>query len=131
MVRVIMGTAFLAGALWLSRRRQDGLHGLGEPVPLDASGEALNSVLGAAESLYPTVELPREVDEYADDDYKPNCNSFTDEAASAVGYATQAAEQGLSGSKAVMIGAVQAWSLGQFMCDIEQPWVEKLLAETH
>jgi hypothetical protein len=134
-VRAVIGTAFLAGAFWLSRRsHQDALSGLGDPVPSDLRGEALNALLSSAESLYPTVELipldergvPGPV-EYASDSYRPRCNTYTDEAANAVSSAYQAEQEGLDGSKSVMVGAVQAWALGQFMCDIDQEWVEKLV----
>lgn len=121
--KIGLGLAFLTGALLASRRsRQGPLGSLGEDIPDDARGDALEGTLAAAEALYPAVDLdPLEIEMYASPNYQPQCLVMGIEAAGAVRNAARAVEEGLSGSKSVMVGAAQAWALSQFMCPDAEP----------
>ena len=69
---LLVSLGMIGGAVWLSRspgRRRSGLSGLGDLLPDDARGEALEEVERAALSLYPTVDGLDPLDlVYGDDD---------------------------------------------------------------
>ena len=126
-MKFFLGLGLIGGAVWLSRS-PGSLRGLGDLVPPDARGEALDEVERAARSLYSVVD-GLDPDEphlfYADDEYRPNCEGFGAAAEDALSNALRAQKEGLKGELSVRVAATQAWALSQAECGSGVAWAER------
>lgn len=124
-MKLLLGLVAIGGAVFMSRSRTAG--GLGDYVPADQRGEALEATERAARALYAPVDVPRENRGdilWYDDDYVPDCMDFAENALDALSQAILAEQSGLADTGSIKVAAVQAWSLAQTQCPdmVSPPW---------
>jgi hypothetical protein len=125
-VKLLLGLGLIGGAVWLSRGRQEPLGGIGDVIPNDTRGEALDETERAALALYPVVDGLEPLNlVFDDEDYRPNCDLFGSVADDAVATALRAQEEGLPDSYSVFAAATQAWALSQIECQGGESWVQR------
>jgi len=125
-VKWIFGLGLIGSAVWLSRGHAGAFSGLGDAVPADARGDALDAVQRAAFALYPVVDDLGPLDfMFADDDYRPSCEAFRSEADDSLAAALRAQEEGLPGELPVRVAATQAWALSEMECGGGPSWAHK------